>query len=176
MKIFWVIVSLVIVHLSAPFAGDAADRSPTMADVMLLMTSHKDLPEYCQVMMTKVELFYKFKTRDVPAQFAKVRDKWIRTIGKNNWLHFHHYCFGIQKLNRFLRMTEKPEEKRRKGMLGSALAEFEYMRKRADRSFPLWPQLFMYESQIYFQLGQPVKAQRAMQQAVKYQKRRKSRR
>lgn len=173
---FWAIVSLVIMHLSAPFAGYAAGPSPTMADVMLYMTSHKDLPEYCQVKMTEVELSHKFRTRDVPAQFAKVRDKWIWTIGKNNWVHFHHYCFGIQKLNRVPRTTGSYRGRSKKDiLLESALGEFGYMRDRVDRSFSLWPQLFMYESQIYLQLGQPAKAQRAMQQAVKFQKRRKSR-
>jgi len=180
MRIFWAIVSLVIVHLSAPFAGAAA-----MADMELYMNFHekvKDLPDYCKCRLAETKFREEFRNKhrpaqiDWPAQFAKVHKRWARTIGEKNWRHIHHYCFGIQKLNRSLRMTEKSEELRRKGTLKSALEEFEYMRTRADRSFPLWPQLLMYESQIYFQLGQPVKAQRAMQQAIELQKRPKSRR
>lgn len=179
MIIFWAIVSLMIVHLSAPSAGDAADRSATMVDMLLYMNSHKDLPDYCQCRLAEAKFREEFRNKhrpqiDWPAQFAKVRDRWVRLFGKN-WRHIHHYCFGIQKLNRSLRMTEKSEELRRKGTLKSALEEFEYMRRGAYPSFPLWPQLFMYESQIYLQLGQPVKAQRAMQQAIELQKRPKSR-
>jgi len=153
-----------------------------MADMVLYMNSLKDLPDYCKCRLAETKFREDFrnihnpKQIDWPAQFAKVHDRWTRIIGEKNWRHIHHYCFGIQKLNRSLRMTKKSNELGRKGTLGSALEEFEYMRTRADRSFPLWPQLLMYESQIYLQLGQPVKAQRAMQQAVEHQKRRKSRR
>lgn len=179
MIIFWAIVSLVIVPLDTAFAENITGPSPTMADVMLYMTSHKDLPKYCQVKMTEVELSQKFRTRDVPAQFAKVRDKWVRIIGKNNWAHFHHYCFGIIKFNKALRMTggSEKKERRKKGTLNWALAQFKYIENSTtDRSFPLWPQLFMYEYQIYSQLGEPANAQRALQRAAEHQKRRKSRR
>lgn len=176
---FWAIVSLVIVHLSAPFAGDAAT---TMADIELYMNSLKGLPDYCQCRLAEAKFREEFMNKyrpaqiDWPAQFAKVRDRWAKPFGKN-WNHIHHYCFGIQKLNRVPRTTGSYGGRSKKDiLLEAALEEFEYMRRRADRSFPLWSQLFMYEYQIYFQLGEPAKAQRAMQQAVKYQKRRKSRR
>ena len=178
MIIVWTIVTLAIVPTDISFAKDARGPSPAMADVMFYMSSYKDLPVYCQVKMTEIKLSEKFKTRDVPAQFAKIRAKWSKAMGNSiNWNHFHHYCFGIIRLNEAQRMTGGSEEikMRRKATLNSALEEFEYIRRsKTDGSFPLWSQLYMYESQIYTQLGQPAMAQRAMQQSVNLQKRRKS--
>ena len=180
--IFWAVLSLVVVHLSAPSAGDTAERSATMVDIVLYMNSLKCLPDYCRCRLAITKFREEFRNKhkpaqiDWPAQFAKACKKWVRIIGGKNWRHLHHYSFGIQKLNLALRMTErsnKEVELRRKGTLKGALEEFEYMRRGATPTFPLWSQLFMYESQIYFQLGQPVKAQRAMQQGAKYQKRHK---
>lgn len=176
--IFWAIVSLMIGPLGAPFAGDAAGQSSTMADIALYMSSLKGLPDYCQCRLAEAKFRKEFRNQgqiDWPAPFAKLHNKWVRVFG-NNWVHFHHYCFGIQKLNKAVRISGRFAERRRKATLEGAIGEFEYMRRRADRSFPLWPQLFMYKSQVYLKLGQPEMAQRAMQRAVEHQKRLKSRR
>ena len=179
MILFWAIVALVVVCLDTSFARNIKSPSPTMADVMHFMNKFRQLPEYAQVKLTEAELHTKFRTWEVPSEFAKLRDKWVRIIGKNNWGYFHHYSRGILRFNEALRLIggSEKEERREKNTLNMAIKEFEFIENsRTDSSFPLWSQLYMYKFRIYSQLGQYAMAQRAMQQAVALQKRRKSRR
>lgn len=144
-----------------------------MREVAVIMSEWADLPEYCQVRLAEREMVNTEKK--MPAAFVALRDKWLKRFG-NNWKSFHHYCWGIKRMNQALLITEKSQENQRKETFKAALAEFRFMKNRSDRSFPLGPQLFMYESQIYLELGQPAMAYRSMQYAVQLQKRLKSRR
>jgi hypothetical protein len=76
------------------------------------------------------------------------------------------------RTNQALRETD---EARKKGTLNWALQEFQFVKNRNlkayDPTFPFWPQLFIYESKIYMQLGQTAMALRALQQAAEFQKR-----
>lgn len=149
-----------------------------MADVMEFMMRYSQLPEYAQVKLTEAELHTKFKTWEVPSQFAKLRDKWVKTIGEKNWTYFHHYSRGILRFKEALSIIggSEEEEMRKNNILQISLEEFRFVENsETDSSFPLWPQLYLYESQIYSQLGQPAMAQRAMQMAARYQKKIKSR-
>lgn len=175
MRLFWAIVTLAVLPLDASLAQRELLKPipPIMADVLFYMNKYKRLPEYSQVKLTEADLLIKFRTPELPAQFAKLRDKWASIIGKGNWIHFHHYSAGIVRLNDALSITPTSEEAkmRRKAGLVWALAEFQYIENSTtDSSFPLWSQLYTYESQIYMQLGEYVMAQRAMQLAARYKK------
>jgi hypothetical protein len=169
---------LMILHVSVAFAAAASPQSATMLDILVFMNSHKDLPEYCQCRMAEAEFRDQFRNDwkpaqvDWPPQFAMLRAKWTKQFGAS-WGDLHHYCFGIMRLNTAMGLTGKSEEveMRKKGTLTWALQEFRYIEGSASGgSFPLWPQLFMYEYQVYSRLGQPVKAQRALQRAAQYRK------
>jgi hypothetical protein len=178
--LFWAIVTLAIVPLNTSLAQREILKSipPTMADVLFYMNKYRQLPEYSQVKLTENDLVIKFRTPELPVQFAKLRDKWASIIGKGNWIHFHHFSYGIMRFNDALSMTPTSEEAkmRRKAGFVWALAEFQYIENSStDSSFPLWSQLYMYESQIYMQLGEYAMAQRAMQLAARYNKKASSR-
>jgi len=174
----WVVIVLILLRVSPASAENTTQRPATMGDIVLYMNENKNLPEYCQCRLAEAVFREQFRNTEQPNQmdwpvpFANLLAKWNKIIGANNWVHLHHYCFGIRSFNQSLSMFSESEKERitKSETLKEALGGFKYMEERADSTFPLWSQLYLYEFRVYSQLGQPLMAQRALQRAAQSQK------
>jgi len=136
----------------------------SMQEVVQLMGKYASLPEYCRIRLTERDIVI-VKKKKMPKAFLAVRNRWQRRFGRN-WTFFHHYCWGIRRLNQAKSMAFSNKNKMlRKGTLRWALEDFEFMRRAADKDFPLWPQLLMYEAQVHLELGEVELAQELMRQS-----------
>lgn len=81
------------------------------------------LPQYCTA-----------KLRKTPE--AKV---WAAKLGAG-FGHTHHYCNGLNKINRYYKATSQYDQK---FYLGEAVLEFEYMIKHAAPTYSLMPEVYL---------------------------------
>lgn len=75
---------------------------------------------------------------------------WSDKFGRNNWLHMHHYCFGLNYLNRYYK-AKTPQD----GLaaLGSALDNISYT-INATPGFILQPEMHYNRGKAYRLAGQ----------------------
>jgi hypothetical protein len=87
------------------------------------------LPQYCQ---------------DKLNQNAN-KERWASQFGRNNWLHAHHFCYGLIQFSR-ASMEVNPGLRSRNA--GYAISEFNYVLQRWPANFPLYQQAQMYKAQL----------------------------
>lgn len=145
----YIIIALIALSLMPiPVTAQAQHRiRPTPQEMLLL-------PEYC-----KVRLTYK---QDTNSPYVI---KWMKILGKENYIHMHHYCFGLTAAQR----ADSPEmsDVDRKGNLKRAISELEYVMTRATPNFVLWPDLYSNYGRIQLLLGNTHEADVAFQRANK---------
>lgn len=90
------------------------------------------LPQYCQD-----------KMRDGNRGVNK--DKWIGTFGRDNWLHLHHYCYGLIY---FSRASMEIDAKSRRRTVLDGIANFDYVLQRWPANFSLYQTAAMYKTQL----------------------------
>ena len=95
-----------------------ADRPPSRKPTAV---EFKMLPPYCYAKMGT--------SRDDP-----IRAKWQQRLGRENFVHVHHYCVGLNELRR---SRFESDEKRKKFFLRRSIANFDYVLQRWAPSFPL---------------------------------------
>ena len=108
------------------------------------------LPEYCAVRINKG-----------PADKYK---RWQDVFGRENFIHLHHFCFGL-KYERDVRKARNEREK--KFVLQRAAANFNYVYKRWPPSFKIFPEVCGRRGRILEQLGKPAEAAKSYQDAIK---------
>jgi len=59
------------------------------------------LPGYCAV--KREEMLLKHEGRALPPKLARVRQAWVKKLGRTSWVWLHHYCAGINRIKRFER-------------------------------------------------------------------------
>ncbi|HQS80870.1 MAG TPA: tetratricopeptide repeat protein [Thiobacillus sp.] len=89
------------------------------------------LPTYCDAKMGRQE----------PAVVAQ----WLRNMGRENWVHLHHYCGGLIEINRYYRGTTG----RQKANLGNAVNEFKYVLERWTPDFYLRAEAHLNRGRAY---------------------------
>ena len=104
----------------------------------------KLLPRYCQ------DKFGAKKDRSKAI-------KWSRKFG-GAWQHLHHYCAGLNFINRANRSWDDKENK--KFNLNRARTNFEYMVNHTDKSFVLL-------TDVYYRLGEVYKMRNNFSEASK---------
>lgn len=114
------------------FSGTAMTTSPMPSGA-----EFASLPPYCKA---KVE------------HPDPVENKiWSDKFGNDNWLHMHHYCFGLNYLiNRYYRAST-PED--RSFMLGAAVNNISYTIKAAKPGFVLQPEMHFNRGKALRLLG-----------------------
>lgn len=154
-------------HNKSAFAND---------DLMIeqYMMSLNYLPTYCQYRLAEAKFRGDYTVSDGkrywPEKFGKSLTQWRQKIGRRNWAHIHHYCYGIKAFTEYSNMNYKAEERQKKQKLERALREFQYITKAKTENFPFWYEKYRYEGYIYLYLGDTAKAQRALQQSLMYKK------
>ena len=98
-----------------PFQGHAQSVTamPTAAEI-------STLPPYCQARLN----------RDGDAEKL-----WRQRMGHKNYVHIHHYCYGLAFMTRAMGTFDQTLSRR---MYGRAVGEFDYVLQRWDPSFPLY--------------------------------------
>ena len=99
---------------------------PVMADWVPSQTEMAALPGYCAA---------KFNEGKNP-ESAKV---WRASIG-SDFMHIHHYCAGLNFLNRARGMASGNDKR---GTLGAAMTNFNYMLNNASSGFYMRPEILM---------------------------------
>lgn len=118
------------------FSGvSLADSSPRGAEFATL-------PPYCK---EKVE------TTDPVANKA-----WSDKFGQHNWLHMHHYCYGLNYLINRQYRARTPQD--RAWMLGEAVDNINYTLNAATPGFTLLPEMHFNRGRAYRLLGRSQEA------------------
>lgn len=112
-------LAVLLALLSAPVPSFA---QLTNADLVLL-------PDYCRARME--------------GQNSTSYQTYARQFGETNFLHIHHYCYGLNALNR-AKMEFEPHKQ--KATLNRAIREFNYVLKRWPKNFSLTPTAMMYKA------------------------------
>lgn len=66
--------------------------------------------------------------------------QFMNRVGKENWIHLHHYCYGLVQIFRSHRIGITLEQ--RQFHLGQAVNEINYVLKNASTRFVWRPELF----------------------------------
>lgn len=118
----------------------------------------KFLPPYC----CKVA-----QNRDL---WERERDKWggvFRSKGESgqDWIHIHHYCFGLVALSRMQRGVGD-----RNHLLKRAEGEFKYMIEHASPKFILMPEILLKLGQVKLMMGNQAEALRHYYKSIQLKK------
>jgi tetratricopeptide (TPR) repeat protein len=128
----WLLCGLGIV-----FSGASMATSPAP-----IGAEYATLPPYCK---EKIE-----KTDSVANKI------WSDKFGKDNWLHMHHYCMGLNYLiNRHYRARTKVD---RAWTLGEAVDNISYTIKGATPGFTLLPEMYFNRGKTLRLLGRSPEA------------------
>ena len=139
-KLFWVILLSSILIIPARYL---AAYPKTDADFALL-------PPYCKARYGK--------TNSADAE------NWKSRLGRLGWTHVHHYCSGLDHLNKANMASDK--ETRTKELRG-AIAGFTYMQENAPRDFILQPEISTQKGRAYLRLNQDGAAVQEFYNAIK---------
>lgn len=87
----------------------------------------------------------------------------IRQFGFDNWLHLHHYCYGLNAVNRSLKAGNLRD---RNAQLQLAVGEYGYVLRNARPDFWMRPQLNVELGRILARLDRKPEAMSAFQAAL----------
>ena len=93
------------------------------------------LPEYCQARLSGN---------------ADLQRSWAQTMGKENFMHLHHFCYGLNYMNRVKLIVGPNKHKRH--YLQTALAQFNYVIRNWPEEFPLTAEAKSHKNQIEIQM------------------------
>lgn len=124
----------------------------------------KTLPRWCQCrMLIKNHVVGRHPGEKVPDTMIQEDKKWAKAIGEDIIVFTHHYCAGLNWINRYkLSLVSLYEgvESDRERALESALGEFKFMRGRLTPKHALYYSMLMNEAYIF-------REQKNIAQAVK---------
>lgn len=86
--------------------------------------------------MSRLPAYCKARFAEGSPEFAS----WRNTLGQD-FIHVHHYCAGLNFINRSFGITSKND---REGTLIAAVREIDYVLKHSSPSFSLIPEMYMY--------------------------------
>ena len=87
------------------------------------------LPEYCQDRLNN----------------QKNKEKWQSVLGKNGWLHLHHYCYG---LNHYYRAGTEIDFRKRGKHAQKGIGQFNYVLRHWPANLQLSQLAQMYKGQL----------------------------
>jgi len=79
----------------------------------------------------------------------EVKAAWQHKIGAENFLHLHHYCFGLNYINRARMTMDKPLKR---FLLQRGLANFNYVLTHWPADSPLRPDAEAGKQQVEFMM------------------------
>lgn len=133
LRVFFKLLFLYIMS-SAMFSVYAQSKGQPRLPFKPLDTERALLPNYCTARLGGS------KEAQLP---------WIQQMGKENFSHLHHYCYGLNYMNR---VRVSFGSKHHKHYIQTALAQFNYVVQRWPADFYLTAEAKSYKTQLEFQL------------------------
>jgi tetratricopeptide (TPR) repeat protein len=78
-------------------------------------------------------------------------ERWTAVMGAPNFLHLHHYCWGLSNLNRALYFSSTKSDRDRE--LAQSVREFDYVLDRVAPNFALLPEILTRRGESLLLLG-----------------------
>lgn len=78
-------------------------------------------------------------------------ERWKSIMGPNNFLHMHHYCWGLEDANRALYFSATKQD--RDHQLYQSVSEFDYVIARVAPDFALLPEILTRRGESLLRLG-----------------------
>jgi tetratricopeptide (TPR) repeat protein len=138
MSILGVVAALL---LSTSHAEELLPEKPSPAEIAVL-------PDYC-------------KARSLDPHSSEF-DVWQKRLGQK-FLGIHHYCFGLNYVNRYFTSRERH---RRDYYLGQAVPAMDYVMKDMPDSFPLAGEMYLNRGYAYKLMGNKAQAAADFTKAV----------
>lgn len=135
--------------LSLLLAGSNAFAQSNLQSFLPSPAEMHQLPAYCAV---------KFNSKTDSPEWQM----WRNQLG-SNYLDMHHYCAGLNFLNRYYVAQRKAEKS---GMLGAAKRNFEYMIRAAHPDFSLRGDIYLQRGLTFKLMGRQASALADFQQAL----------
>jgi len=86
-------------------------------------------------------VFPQFCRARLERQPQELVDFWTQQLGKANYLHIHHYCFGLKALS--LAYRNLGNKQKLEFMANSVVGNFNYIIEHTERTFFLRPEAFL---------------------------------
>ena len=102
------------------------------------------LPAYCRNARW-------FDERVPGANNRAEKERWGRLMGESNFIHVHHYCFGLADTHHALFKLRKKQE--RDWYLEKSISEFDYVLRLATPDFVLLPEILTKRGENLLRLG-----------------------
>ena len=78
-------------------------------------------------------------------------ERWQRVMGPGNFLHMHHYCWGLENTNKALYFSSNKQD--RDHHLAQSVNEFDYVIARVASDFALLPEILTRRGENLLRLG-----------------------
>ena len=91
-------------------------------------------------------------------------ERWKLIMGPNNFLHMHHYCWGLEDVNRALYFSSTKQE--RDHQLYQSVSEFDYVIARVAPDFALMPEILTRRGESLLRLGDSPRAVLDLNRAI----------
>jgi tetratricopeptide (TPR) repeat protein len=115
------------------------------------------LPPYC-----KYTTYY---NQEVPGGNDVTQiERWRGVMGPQNFVHLHHYCFGLENTNRALYFSSSKQDRDRE--LRASLNEFDYVINRVAADFALLPEILTRRGENLLRLGNAPRALLDLNRAI----------
>ncbi|HMH17980.1 MAG TPA: hypothetical protein VK572_07500 [Burkholderiales bacterium] len=114
------------------------------------------LPEYCKYTQD-------FRANVPGGNNPGEIQRWTTLMGPV-FIHMHHYCYGLQAINRATFLSPAPEDRRHN--LGVSVIEFDYVIERAPQDFGLLPEIFTKKGESLLQMDSVGKGIAELQRAI----------
>jgi len=117
--------------LGAVLAANSSQAAPKITEAEVAM-----LPEYCAARFSGLK--------------SMAYQTWSDRLGAENFGHIHHYCYGLNFMNRAM-MEFDPKQKR--NSLKRAIRNFDYVLRHWGPEFSLTPSAMIYRQQAEMSLS-----------------------
>ena len=115
------------------------------------------LPPYCKYLQVYRE---NVPGGNDPAQI----ERWTRILGPQNYLHLHHYCWGLEDTSKGLYFSTNSRE--RTFEFAEAVREFDYVLARVTPDFALLPEILTKRGENLLRLGKTAEGVRDLSRAI----------
>ena len=115
------------------------------------------LPPYCKYLQVYRE---NVPGGSDPAQI----ERWTRILGAQNYLHLHHYCWGLENTSRGLYFSTNSRERNHE--FSEAVREIDYVLARVTPDFALLPEILTKRGENLMRLGKAAEGVRDLSRAI----------
>jgi len=98
-----------------------------------------------------------------PEQTRRDHNHWASVMGPG-YEHFHHYCWGLSRMNRYYRHLSDPD---RNIYLEKVIDDFTYTISKVPGTFRMLPEMLTARGKVFAMLNRSTEAIKDLQRAIK---------